>query len=185
MKQLKGENPKKWWDEAKRLSGVKVKSRDLVRQINIEHFSDFSKQEQTKRIYSAFLEPLEACRLREPLARIPLEDEPEFLCVTEERVLKMLSKLHLRKASGPDNVPNWLLKEYSDILALPITQILNTFFKEQRLPTIWKMADVTPLPKKKPVLNLKKRSKTYLINIVGVKSCRAICGHGFCQASGS
>ena len=144
-----GRKPKKWWDEAKRLSGLKVKSGDLIRQINIEHFSDFSMQEQANRINSAFLEPLEAYKFHEPLTRIPLEDEPEFLSVTEERVLKMLSNLHLRKASGPDNVPNWLLKEYSDILALPITQILNTSFKEQRLPTIWKITDVTP--KKKPV----------------------------------
>ena len=48
------------------------------------------------------------------------------------------------------------LKEYSDILALPITQILNASYHEQRLPTIWKMANVPPLPKKKPVLDLKK-----------------------------
>ena len=27
---------------------------------------------------------------------------------------------------------------------------------EQRLPTIWKMADVTPLPKKKPVVDIQK-----------------------------
>ena len=27
---------------------------------------------------------------------------------------------------------------------------------EQRLPTIWKMADVTPIPKKKPVVDIQK-----------------------------
>ena len=67
-----------------------------------------------------------------------------------------MASLNQSKASGPDNVPNWLLKEYSDILAFPITQILNASYREQRLPTIWKMADVPPLPKKKPVLGLKK-----------------------------
>ena len=30
VKQLKGENPKKWWDEVKWLSGIKVKSGDLI-----------------------------------------------------------------------------------------------------------------------------------------------------------
>ena len=49
-------------------------------------------------------------------------------------------------------MPNRLLNEYSDILALPITQILNSSYREQQLPTIWKMADVPPLPKKKPDL---------------------------------
>ena len=56
----------------------------------------------------------------------------------------------------PDNMPNWLLKEYSDILAFPITHILNASYQEQWLPAIWKMANVPPLPKKKPVLDLKK-----------------------------
>ena len=107
-------------------------------------------------INAAFLEPLDEYRLQEPLTRFPLEDEPQFLSVTEERVLKVLSKLHARKASGLDNVPNWLLKGYADILASPIVQILNASYLEQRLPTIWKMADVPPLPKKKPVLELKK-----------------------------
>ena len=50
-----GRKPKKWWDEVKRLSGVKVKSGDLIRQMNIEHFSDLFMQEQTNRIKSAFL----------------------------------------------------------------------------------------------------------------------------------
>ena len=146
VQQLKGENPRRWWEELKRLSGAKMKCGDLISQINVNQFSDLSKLEL----------PLDQYRLQEPFTRFPLEDEPEFLSVTEERVLKVLSKLHARKASGPDNVPNWLLKEYAEILASPIAQILNASYFEQRLPTIWKMADVPPLPKKKPVLDLKK-----------------------------
>ena len=30
------------------------------------------------------------------------------------------------------------LKEYADIIADPITKILNASFKEQRVPSIWK-----------------------------------------------
>ena len=43
-------------------------------------------------------------------------------------------------------------------MAYPITEILNASYAEQRLPTIWKMADVTspPPPKKKPVVHIKK-----------------------------
>ena len=83
--------------------------------------------------------------------------------VSEERVQKVLANLNQSKASGPDSVPNWLLKEYSDILAFPITQILNASYREQRLPTIWKMADVPPLPKKKPVLDLIKDLRPILL----------------------
>ena len=51
------------------------------------------------------------------------------------------------RAGGPDNLPNWVLKEYADILAFPITDILNTSFLECRVPRVWKLADVPPLPK--------------------------------------
>ena len=34
--------------------------------------------------------------------------------------------------------------------------IINTSYREQQLPACWKMADVSPLPKKKPVKDLKK-----------------------------
>ena len=95
----------------------------LVSLINTEHFSGLSDLEQSNLINSAFLEPLEVYRLQELLPHLPLEDTPEFLSVTEERVKKVLSNLSISIASGPDNVPNWLLKEYSHILALPITYI--------------------------------------------------------------
>ena len=156
IQQLKGKNLKKWWDEVKRLSGAKSRNGDLLNLINIEQFSSLSGPDQANAINSAFLEPLQVYKLHEPLAHFPLEDTPKFLTVSEERVQKVLANLNQSKASGPDNVPNWLLKEYSDILAFPITQILNASYREQRLLTIWKMADVPPLPKKKPVLDLKK-----------------------------
>ena len=49
-----------------------------------------------------------------------------------------------------------MLREYSELLVGPITKMLNASFKEQRLPSIWKHADVTPLPKQRPVKDLKK-----------------------------
>ena len=72
-----------------------------------------------------------------PLERHPLEDSPEFLKVTEERVQKVLEKLNPNKASGPDKIPNWFLKEYSYVIALPIMKILNLSFYEQSIPTAW------------------------------------------------
>ena len=61
------------------------------------------------------------------------------------------------KACGPDEIPNCMLKEYSECLSLPISRIINLSFSEQSLPKIWKFADVSPLPKVKPVEDLKKQ----------------------------
>lgn len=64
--------------------------------------------------------------------------------------MKLLSTLNPSKRGGPDKIPNWLLKEYVELLAFPVS------FEEQRLPKIWKFADVSPLPKVKPVEHWKK-----------------------------
>ena len=69
---------------------------------------------------------------------------------------RALDVLNPRKACGTERTPSWLVKEYCDLMAHPITEILNASYAAQRLPTIWKMADVTPLPKKKPVVNIQK-----------------------------
>ena len=71
----------------------------------------------------------------------------------DERALEVLNP---RKACGPDRTPSWLPKEYCDLVVYPITEILNASYAEQRLPTIWKMADVTPLSKKKAVVDIQK-----------------------------
>ena len=71
--------------------------------------------------------------------------------------MKLLASLNPSKACGPDDIPNWLLKEYAELLAFPVSKIINASFEEQSLPRIWKFADVSPLPKVKPVEDLKKQ----------------------------
>ena len=74
-----------------------------------------------------------------------------------ESVSKKLSKLNPCKVNGPDNIPLWLLKENADILAGPVSDILNYSYREGRLLlSSWKHADVVPVPKQKPVREVNK-----------------------------
>ena len=150
------DNPKAWWSEIKRLGGMKSMNSSLINLINIAGLEDISEQELANRINTAFLEPLSEYQLSSPLDRLNLEENPDFLEVSEERVLSQLQKLNSSKSGGPDEVPNWLLREYAVILALPISLLLNASYKQQRLPAIWKLANVSPLPKVKIVQDLKK-----------------------------
>ena len=90
------------------------------------------------------------------LPHLPLTETSIYPEVSEIRVQNVLSKLPTNRVSGPDKLPNWVLKEYSYVLALPITLILNASYREQRVPTVWKMANITPLPKTKIVKDPKK-----------------------------
>lgn len=64
--------------------------------------------------------------------------------------------LNPRKAPGPDGIPAWLLKENADILAAPVTDILNASYQEGRPPNSWKRADINPLNKQTPVSDVNR-----------------------------
>lgn len=156
IQKLKGESPKRWWSEVKRLSRMKEKNTDLASQIQMDDFSNLSQRDQANIINAALLQPLEEYRLTVPPLLCEVDESMEVPSVTEMRVEKALRKLNSGKASGPDKIPNWVLKDYSKIVALPIMKIINSSYREQKLPANWKTANVTPLPKKKPVKDLKK-----------------------------
>jgi hypothetical protein len=67
IKQLKGKAPRKWWNEVKRLSGIKSAGTNLSHQINVEGFTNLPPYEQANTINSAFLAPLAEYRISEPL----------------------------------------------------------------------------------------------------------------------
>ena len=65
----------------------------------------------------------------------PNSEDLAPLIVFEPAILSALSKLNPLKATGPDGITSWILKEYADILPPSITTILNSSFVEQRCPS--------------------------------------------------
>jgi hypothetical protein len=58
-----------------------------------------------------------------------------------------LEKISLQKAIGPDDIPNWVLKSAAPLLAGPICSTFNASIAQGCIPTLWKPADVIPVPK--------------------------------------
>ena len=174
VEHMKDENPKVWRKEVKRLGGASSRTGNVISQIQAEGIEDLNQIEVANVIKQAFFEPMEEYRLPQALPKLTIDDESSIPEVTETRIQSLLEKLNPSKACGPDKIPNWLLKEYVDLISFPVYKIINASFKEQRVPRIWEMADVSPLPKKKPVMDLKKRPKTYLTDSRFVKSCRGL-----------
>ena len=113
----------------KRLCGAKSHSGDLKHQIQIEGVEDMSDQDLANMINKALLELFEEYRLTQPLVKVPTEiDTPDLHELSE---LRLLSKLNPSKASGPNEVPNWLLKGFADFLAFPVRKIINASLREQ------------------------------------------------------
>ena len=94
--------------------------------------------------------------------RVSVEDD-EPITVTEELVEKKLREISTSRASGPDELPNWVLKEYSEVLAAPIIVIMNSSFVECIVPCVWKIADVPPIPKSRTICDYNKDLRPILL----------------------
>ena len=83
-------------------------------------------------------------------------DVPDELIISVTDCEQKLSKLSVHKAMGPENIPNWILKDFSYILASPIAAIYNSSVRQSYVPPSWKQADIRPIPKDPQVTSLAK-----------------------------
>ena len=126
VKKLNNQDPKKWWNECKRLSGMSNPKKNILAKLfskglqRLEEKTNFA-----NKMSSIFLEPQQAY---EPLNKNKRFDPTNAMppIITTETVFSLLNKINTNKSNGPDNIPNWVLKEYASILAVPVTSLINS-----------------------------------------------------------
>ena len=119
--------------------GARVQSNQSLPNVINEFFSEVGKD----------IPPLETSALDDIRCRLP-EVTPDEFIIPEEYVFCLLSRVSTRKAIGPDGIPNKVLKEFADILAGPVCSIINSSIRQGVVPTQWKVARISPLPKTTP-----------------------------------
>ena len=72
---------------------------------------------------------------------------PDEYVIDLTTTIQTLRKVKTNKATGPDNVPAWILKNHGNILAGPLTAIFNSSLREGIIPDTWKSANVIPVSK--------------------------------------
>ena len=83
--------------------------------------------------------------------------------VNENEIINMFS---VKKAVGPHSIPTNILKEYKEILYIPLALIINISFKTGIFPELCKIAHVIPVYKKGDQLDCSNyRPKSLLSNI--------------------
>ena len=75
---------------------------------------------------------------------------PDEFTISVDTTKNAPKKIKVNKATGSDGVPAWILRDFSSILAAPLTAIFNSCMRDGVVPAGWKTADVIPLPKKRP-----------------------------------
>ena len=77
------------------------------------------------------------------------------------KTFEALCNVKVRKATEPDNIPAWLLKNHAEVLAPPLTYIFDNSLSEGVVPTEWKTANVIPYLKETRLCPLKKTLDQY------------------------
>ena len=103
----------------------------------------------------------------------------DFSPVSELSVLRKLCSINPAKTHGPDSTPGWLLKKNVNLWAPPIMDIMNTSFREGRLPLSWKEADIVPGPKQRPIQDVNKHLRPIPLTPILSKIAEDYFAHDF------
>ena len=110
---------------------------------------------------------------------------PDEYVIDLTTTLQALRKVKTNKATGPDNVPAWILKNHANILAGPLTAIFNSSLREGIIPETCKYANVIPVPKVNPPNTIEKNVRPIFLNMVNGKIEENINCHQFGGMGGS
>ena len=65
-------------------------------------------------------------------------------------IFKALESVKANKATGPDNIPAWVLRNYANVLAPPLTAIFSNSLREGVLPNRIENGQCNTVAKNKP-----------------------------------
>ena len=97
-------------------------------------------------------------------------DIPDCYLVSVSDMEKRLLSLKVNKSTGPDDIPAWVLRDFSHLLAGPLASILNDSLREGVLPSVWKTANTIPLPKVLPPKSISTDIRPISITPVAAKA---------------
>ena len=148
VQSMKTCNPGKWWQKTFELLGLPMnrsESFNLLAEdqcggdmnILVNDLNNFFQS------VSAHLTPIDNSVQQKPVNN-------DNLIISLKEVELKLMNTNLKKATGPDDLPNWILRDLSCIIAPPICAISNQFIRECKLPIEWKKVNVTLIPKVHP-----------------------------------
>ena len=99
------------------------------------------------------------------LQRIPIPPGTRIPALVAHTVQRFLAQ-QKRTAPSPDGLPHWMWRDFSHLLAPGITKLFNRSLQEQFLPSYWKLANVTTIPKESPLTSCNQLRPISLTNII-------------------
>ncbi len=85
-----------------------------------------------------------------PIFQQDVDVIPDDHAIPIDETERALFRAKANKATWPDGIPPWLLRDFCHIISRPFAAIFNSSLREGYVPSMWKAADVIPLPKTRP-----------------------------------
>ena len=143
-------NPHKWWSNIKNIAGHGVTKNVSTILYNGQSYSGFA-------LANLFNDKFVAVGSTLPpfsWSPIAVDDVPPDFFISIDEVEKALISVKSHSAAGPDEISPWFLRENSASLSRPLASIFNASIQEGIIPLLWKPANVSPVPKSSPALDI-------------------------------
>jgi hypothetical protein len=153
VKKLHTQDPRLWWRGVNKLTGRVTRSGlqpliDSAANSDVQLFADLVNQTLCE--VSQDLKPLSQVPIEHWVKKNESATNSIDYSITALEVFNSLSRIDVHKSPGPDNLPNWVLREYAFAISEPICHIFNYSLQNGVMPDIWKAANVVPIPKSHP-----------------------------------
>ena len=83
-----------------------------------------------------------------PLLRFLTNKRLDHLTIKDNEIISLIRKINPNKATGSDGISGQMLLLCDESITLPLQIIFKNILKTSIYPTIWKLANVTPVFKK-------------------------------------
>ena len=147
---LRNCDPHRWWKHTKSLTGLGKTSSDLHAMANSLCGGDLCILAGK---INSFFESVCSDLVPLGVGIVPLVcPVPVNYTINTDTVLKMLAKINVSKASGPDDIPGWLLRDHALILAHPVCTIFNASIRRVSYHPIGNQPMLSLFPKSTPLV---------------------------------
>ena len=127
---------KRWWDTVNMITGRQAHNAPVSSSIDPKTINLYFQSINTDDQYST--------------PEVPsILDGTRIPTIEVHTVWKFFSTLK-RTAPGPDELLLWIWRDYAYQVAPTITKVFNSSLKKQFVPCLWKLANITPIPKETP-----------------------------------
>ena len=151
LQNLRKADSRKWWKDIKALLGETTDNHcQLTSLANQLANGDLAQLAESINAFfqsiSLDLKPLDSIDVNELFDAELLSDD-FGLFIDPYSVERKLADINVHKSPGPDQIPNWFLRDFSVWLAEPVCCIFNASLLSGIFPQSWKQANVIPIPK--------------------------------------